>query len=151
MWDLVDIAIICKKGIICTSGSPIPEIAWRTVVQIKTEGAKQCEQISCSAIKLQDMKDISCSHQSFKIVWSFALIILISRIRIWGYDMSWSDRYRYLRSRGSDLGGREYHSMILEKLTIMTTGDRVNRPNVLPIMIQKLFSHPSFANFYFRE
>ena len=52
--------------------------------------------------------------------------------------MSWSDRYRYLRSRGSDLGGREYHSMILEKLTMMATGDWVKRPKVLPVMIQKL-------------
>ena len=37
--------------------------------------------------------------------------------------MSWSDRYRYLRSRGSDLGGREYYSMILVILTMMTTAD----------------------------
>ena len=55
--------------------------------------------------------------------------------------MSWSDRYRYLRSRGSDLGGREYHSMILEKLTMMTTGYLVKRPKILPVMIEKLFFH----------
>ena len=51
--------------------------------------------------------------------------------------MSWSERYRYLRSRGSDLGGREHFSMILEKLTMMATGDWVKRPKVLPVMIQK--------------
>ena len=55
--------------------------------------------------------------------------------------MSWSDRYRYLRSRGSDLGGREHYSRILEKLTMMTTGDWVRRPKVLPVMRQKLFFH----------
>ena len=63
--------------------------------------------------------------------------------------MSWSDRYRYLRSRGSDLGGREYHSMILEKLTMMTTGDWVKRPKVLPVMRQKLFFIPKFYQILF--
>ena len=63
--------------------------------------------------------------------------------------MNWSDRYRYLRSRGSDLGGREYYSMILEKLTMMTTVDWVKRPKVLPVMIQKLFFIPKFYQLLF--
>ena len=65
--------------------------------------------------------------------------------------MSWSDRYRYLRSRGSDLGGREDHSMILEKLTMMTTGDWVKRPKVLPVMRQKLFFIPKFYQLLFSK
>ena len=63
--------------------------------------------------------------------------------------MSWSERYRYLRSRGSDLGGREYYSMILEKLTIMNTGGRVKRPKILPVMIEKLFFSPKFYELLF--
>ena len=65
--------------------------------------------------------------------------------------MSWSERYRYLRSRGSDLGGREYHSMILEKLTMVTTGDLVKRPKVLPVMIKRLFFTPKFYEVFFEN
>ena len=78
-WTL---QLSAKKGLSAHLDPPSPKLPGELLCKLRQkEPSNQCEQISCSAIKLQDMKDISCSHQSFKIVWSFALIILISRIR----------------------------------------------------------------------